>query len=268
VLVGVALFATVGSVSVTARAQRADDPCLTSPVEGQKLQREGKLLEARERFDACARNTCPTEIVQDCTRWARSVEDALPSVVIAARDSQGRDLLDVRVSIDGRDPAELSERAMSLDPGTHRFVFERAGSANIEQQVLLREGEKNRQIKVTFELRPTVTQTAKHEQPVRERKTTSAPVPAGAWIMGGVGVAALASFGTFAVVGINQRSRDGCDTGCTQAESDSVNRKFLVADVSLGVGIVALGIATWITLSRPEVVTRSGHAVDVTTLRF
>jgi hypothetical protein len=246
-----ALLGGVGS------AQRPD-PCFTAPVEGQKLQKDGKLLEARVRFGACARNTCPVEIVRDCARWARDVDEALPSVVVAARDSHGQDLVDVQVSIDGAPPFDLSARAIPLDPGPHRFVFIRTGTADIAENALLREGEKNREISATFgtaatpPAAPSPMTAMLTGVPPRIEAAAQRPVPFSTWIVGGIGVAGLASFATFAGLGIGQRASDGCASGCTQSQSNSVQLKFHVADASLGVAVVALGVATGIYLARPS----------------
>jgi hypothetical protein len=50
------------------------------------------------------------------------------------------------------------------------------------------------------------------------------------------------------------RNADGCAAapGCTHAELDDVHAKLLVADVSLGVGVAALAVATWVYLGRPR----------------
>jgi hypothetical protein len=252
VAAGVFALAAMSTARV-GRAQRPD-PCFTAPVEGQELQKQGKLLEARSRFAVCAHDTCPREIVQDCTRWSREVDEAVPSIVVAAHDRQGRDLLDVRVSIDGGHPIDLSARAIPMDPGTHRLVFLRDGEANVEQSVLLRDGERNREVAVTF---GTPVVPVAPVPPPREatEATTHRPVPTSAWILGGLGIASLASFATFAAIGLSQRASDGCivTPGCTQSQSDSVNLKFHFADASLGVGVVTLGIATWIYVTRPRV---------------
>jgi hypothetical protein len=125
----------------TEKAMREEPDAL---VEGQELQKAGKRLEARDRFALCGRSTCPAEIVQACARWSREVEDALPSVVVAARDRQRHDLTDARVPIDGKPGVDVSARAIPLDPGPHRFTFQQTGSPDVEQQALLRDGEKNR----------------------------------------------------------------------------------------------------------------------------
>jgi hypothetical protein len=247
----------VGSSSllqpVVARAQSNEDPCLVSPVEGQKLRRTGKLLDARVQFSSCARQTCPPEIVQRCAQWNEEVGAAVPSVVFAAHDARGADLVDVRVSIDGQPAAAVGARAIELDPGQHRFVFSSAGHPDVEQPIVLREGEKNREISVTFApvagAPGTAPSASAETEPVAPE---SRPVPAAVWILGGVGLAALASFGTFGALGVSERSNDHCDKGCTSDQNSSVQTKFVIADVSLGVGIVALGIATWLFVTRPH----------------
>ncbi len=244
--VAVAVIAAVASSSAVARGV-GSDRCLTAPVEGQKLHRAGKLLAARDRYASCSTTACPAEVVEDCMRWMRQVDDALPSVVVAARDPKGRDLTDVRVSIDGKDPTELSARALRLDPGPHIFVFQRTGSANQEQRAVLREGEKNREVLATFGA-PLDAVTSRLAPAASVR-----PVPLAAWVAGGVGVVALASFATFGTWGVLDRSSNHCDTGCSQDQKSAVDAKYVVADVSLGVAVVAAAVTTWLYLARPSV---------------
>jgi hypothetical protein len=234
------------------------NPCLTAPVEGQQLQKAGKLIEARDRYATCSLNTCPAEVVEDCMRWVRLVDDALPSLVTAARDAGGRDLADVRVSVDGKPPADVSPRAIRLDPGPHRFVFQRAGSADVAQDVIVREGEKNRQVVATFGVPPSAETPAAPPPP----RSTERPVPMSAWLVGGVGAVALVGFATFATLGVMDRATNHCDTGCPADQKSAVDTKFVIADVSLGVGVVALAVAAWLYLSRPTV-ERSVGAVHV-----
>jgi hypothetical protein len=252
-----AAVAVAVSSGAPARAAGGSDACLAAPVEGQKLQRAGKLLDARDRFASCSLNTCPAEVVEDCMRWARQVDDALPSVVVAARDTKGKDLLDVRVSIDGKPPAEMSTRAVRLDPGSHTFVFQREGSADVKQQVMLREGEK-REVLATFGAPPD---TSSPTTPATSTATVSErPVPVAAWLAGGVSGLALISFATFGTLGVMDRGTDHCDTGCPSDQKSGIDAKFLVADVSLGVGVVALAVAAWLYLSRPSVEVQAASA--------
>ncbi len=243
---------------------RADDACMTAPVQGQQLQRAGKLLAARQRFAACARKACPAEIVQDCTQWAQQVASALPSVALAARDAAGNDLTDVRVSIDGQADAGMTARAVELDPGKHRFVFRRQGSPDATVDVLLREGEKDRPIGATFGVPAEPPPPAPAAPPADEpRDASSRPVPLGAWIAGGIGVLGFVGFGAFGGIGVSDRSASGCDTGCSSSQKDRVDTELRVADISLGVGVVGLGVATVLFLTRPSAAESAAVLLDV-----
>jgi hypothetical protein len=150
------------------------------------------------------------------------------------------------VSIDGKDWEDLTALSVSLDPGPHRFVFHRGGSPDVEQQVLLREGGKSREVTGVFALPDA------HAEPASVAVTTR-PVPVAVWLTAGLGAAGLASFAAFGTVGLLERSSDHCATACTTADKDSVDTKFRVADISLGVSVVAFGAATWIFLARPAI---------------
>jgi hypothetical protein len=229
-------FMLVLALPNTARAE--DDVCLTAPVDGQKLQRAGHLLEARARFSTCASRTCPAEIVEDCARWARDVEEALPSIVLAARDGAGRDVADVRASIDGGAPQPITPRAVAVDPGTHRVVFRRAGTPDVTREVIVREGEKNRAVTVSF----TGGESSSR---------SDGPLPLSVWIAGGVGAAAFASFALFGALGVGGRAAKNCDVGCAASDKSTVDSQLFVADVSLAIAVVAFGVATYFYLSRP-----------------
>jgi hypothetical protein len=248
-------------LSALARAAAAEPPqqdaCFSAPVEAQKLQRDGRLLEARERFAACARNTCPPEIVTDCARWVTDVNAAIPSVVMAARDGQRRDVVDARVSIDGRAGVEVTGRAIPLDPGSHKFVFQSLGHPDVAVDVLLREGEKNREVSATLSDRWAPA------PPAPRSDAGDRPVPASVWIVGGVGTLGLASFSAFGALGVAARSADHCDTGCTQTQKGDVDSKFMIANVSLGVAVVGLGVATWLFLARPATERPPSALVDL-----
>jgi hypothetical protein len=249
----VALAAGVALAGWSPLAKADGDACLAAPVEGQQLQRAGKLVAARDRFASCARKTCPAEIVQDCTRWEQQVASAVPSVVLVARDAKGRDLVDVEVAIDGQAAVAVGARAVELDPGSHRFVFHRQRGTDVEVNLLLREGERDRPVAATFDV------PARRPARVEEPPTTSSrPVPVAAWIAGGVGVLGFASFATFGALGVRDRASSGCDVGCSQSQKDHVDGELRAADISLGVSVIALGVATWLYLTRPTVMAPDG----------
>jgi hypothetical protein len=253
------LVPSLPSIAAASDPQPAD-ACYSKPVEGQTLQRAGKLLDARERYAACALATCPKEIVSDCARWLGDVEAATPSVVVAAVDEKGRDAVDVRVSVDGKPPLDVGAFAIKVDPGRHTFVFQRSGSPDVTVDMLLREGEKNRQVPVTF------AAPAGARAEAAPATVSARPVPAAAWVAGAVGALGLAGFATFGALGVGQRGSDHCDTGCTSSEKQGVDSTFLVADASLAVAAVGLGVATWLYLARPSVRRPASAAFDVRVL--
>ena len=75
-----------------------------------------------------------------------------------------------------------------------------------------------------------------------------------AYVIGGVGVAALAGFGYFAWSGKSRRNElaDTCSPSCPKNQVDGVRSKYLVADILLGVGVVALGTGAYFYFSAPE----------------
>jgi len=236
-----ALAASMALGTVT-RPARADDKaaCLAAYDQAQKLRSSGKLGEAREQLASCSRNECPPLVRQDCAQWTAEVLAALPSVVFGARDAQGHDLIAVRVSVDGVVVARrLDGKPISLDPGAHEFTFESEG-ASVKQSVLIREGEKNRAITVTF---------GASEHPPGEGGRGA---PAGAYVLGAVGVVALGAAVLFDLQGTNDAHhlRDTCAPSCNQSDVDAVKTKYLVAGIALGVGVVAFVGAAYLLLSR------------------
>lgn len=210
--------------------------CVQASDKAQTLKSDGKLIDAREQLLACARESCPAPVRKDCTRRLGELEDALPTIVIGAKDAGGKDVIDVKVRIDGVVVLEkLDGKAISVDPGAHTFEFEHAKLPSVKEQVLVQQGVKNRTLTITFPAPPA--------PPSTEPK---ASIPLGTWILGGVGVVAL---GGFAVLGLGARSRANelrttCAPACASEDVDGLKRRMLLADVSLGVGVLALGGAT------------------------
>src|SRR5262249_8758679 len=72
-----------------------------------------------------------------------------------------------------------------------------------------------------------------------------------AYVLSGVGVLGLGAFTFFAITGKNEkdRLRDSCAPMCTNAEVNPVRARYIAADVSLGVSLVALGVAAYLFLA-------------------
>jgi hypothetical protein len=259
-------------------ARAADDRevCVRAVEHAQLVRLDGKLREAREGFVTCARPVCPNSIQEDCTRWLAEVEESLPSVVFDAVWLDGRDVTGMTVLVDGKPLAGAERgRAVSLDPGEHTFRFEVAGAAPIESRNVIREGEKNRMLHVTFTPNvpaPAVPPAAAPSLPVASyapappglwqpipsseggAQRQKGPVPLTALLFGGV---ALASFGAFAYLGLSgtgqlDSMRSSCGHTCNPSDVSSARNEILAGDIFGFVGLAAAGLAVWFVMTRPD----------------
>ena len=246
----VALVALVSTSRAAAADPAGKDACVAAVEEGQLARYHGRLRAARERFIVCARSVCPAPIQADCSQWLGEVTSSVPSVVFGAQWDDGRDALGVRVSIDGGALEALADgRAVLLDPGAHDVRFELAGATPVLAHVVVREGEKNRAIRAT--LAPLAsTAPASHDE---LRPAHGGPVPAGAWVLGGVAALGIGGGVWGYVVGRRDLDalRASCGHDCSGTDVDAARRKLLLGDVSMGIGALAAGALTWVLLSRP-----------------
>jgi len=224
----------------------ADDfeRCVSAFEQAQVERKKGGLLKARLELMICVQPTCPIAARQDCTRWLDEVDAALPTVVIEARDAHGREVRDVRVLVDsGLVATHLDGKAISVDPGTHSFHFELAGASPVDQQIVIREGQKNRQLGVRFDRGPAPSAPSAGPR----------PVPPLAIVLAGVGVASLGAFAVFGAKSLADEDKleTECAPDCSPEDADPIATERIVADVCLGVGIAALVGAAIVFLSRP-----------------
>ena len=189
----------------------------------------------------------------DCRRWLDEVEYAIPTVVFAVREGL-RDLEDVLVTRNGKLIANrLDGRAVAVDPGKQRFVFELKGNRQRTVDALIVEGEKSRVIAVEVSPPDEVALTEYGGVRPPPALAPKRPLSAVPLVFAGVGAVALGSFTGFAVAGWRQETSlaDRCAPRCTDAEVQSVRRKYLLADISLGVGVGALAVAGYLYLRDP-----------------
>lgn len=225
------------AASASHRAAASDEACLAAHADGQRARKQGHLIEARRQLLACAAAGCPSLVTADCATWVAEVERDIPSLLPVLRDGDGRELVDVHVSVDGRTTRERIDGVpIEVDPGPHRVRLETA-EATIDVDLVARAGEKNR----------VVAGQLPGEAPSSDGLRTAA------WITGGVGLGALGLFGALAIAGqVRYDELDACRPDCAEEEEDGVATTFLVADVSLGVGVAALGTALVLFLVSAE----------------
>jgi hypothetical protein len=251
---GVALALT------SARSAHADvRACIDEHSDGQLLRDQSQFLEARSRFVSCADPACPDTIRAECANLLNELERALPTVVLSVRDAQQRDVPGVRVELDGQPVQDaLNGRAIAVNPGAHSFRFIAAdGRIEVIEAVAL-EWVKGRPVEATFDepapaAAPALV-TRQQPQPQQPERDASVPAVAPsssrrtlAYVLGGVGVAALAGSGYFAWSGHSKKQElsESCAPECTDDQVAPVRSKYLIADILLGVGVVSVGTGAY-----------------------
>jgi hypothetical protein len=242
-----AAFAQLLGVVFVAAPLHARSPdaaeCEAAHQAAQELREQTRLLAAREKLFDCAAQSCPGLIQDDCAEWLEEVQENIPTLVLAARTATGEELVEVRVLDGDRVLAErLEGKPIELDPGSYSLRFETEGAAPVTVRVVARAGMKNHVVSAVL------TRDA-----VADEEEEEASPPVAFWVLGAVGTVALASFGTFAILGQKQYSdlQDECAPGCDPDDSDSVRTKFLIADVSLGVAALAYAGAAYFYFRAP-----------------
>lgn len=238
--------------------------CVDAHLATQQLRKASKLIAAKEQMLICVQEGCPPPIKTDCAEWLGQIESQIPSVVIAAKDSEGKDATDVRVSIDGVKVADrIDGVAVTVDPGPHEITCEYRGATQVEKVVIL-QAQKSRQITCSF---------AASEESVEDPDPTPADGPAAddaqpviGYVLGVLGLGGIAAFAALGIIGKGEA--DDLDTSCgknapppntqtcTDEQIDPVRNKLIAADVSLGVGIgllaVSMGLILHHFLSAPD----------------
>ncbi len=222
--------------------------CVDEYVNGQKLHRDRRLIEAREALSRCAQDPpCKGFIVDDCARWLGEVEAQLPAVVPVAMDQVGNARSDVHVWMDGVLLAEaIDGGSKDVNPGPHTFTFEASTGEKVERKILVPEGDKALRVVVRFPAPPLVY------KPVQTWMVTLGRLLTGAgalWL--GVGVA-------FGVNAWSKRNPAGCDSkGCAPQGINAQSAAYHSAKgstVSFVIGGVlsASGIGLWIAAPNPR----------------
>jgi hypothetical protein len=230
---------------------RADEmaTCVKASEVGQSLRDEGKYRRAREKFLVCSRDVCPSVVRRDCAGWLLEVDSSLPSVVISATDS-GHDITDVKVTIDGTAVVgKLEGKPIPLDPGAHTLHYEHAGQPAVDDQIVVRAGEKNRLLKVSFgSVAPPPPATPTTTRPPPAVVQTSKPASPVAYVLGGVGVVGLVGWAAFGSIGVSDvhSLRSSCAPGCSSSAVNHAKTDLVLADVGLAVG--AAGIVSGVVV--------------------
>ncbi len=237
----VALVALVGLTQDVPPLDTATKGCVEAFGQAQTLRRDGKLRAAREQLVRCSQPQCPALIVSKCVPWLSEIDKAIPSIVVAAQDAQGRDAIAVRVSIDGVVVAnKLDGLPMPLDPGPHKLRLELQGMPPILRDLVLTQGEKGRRIQVRFAPTKPLATTVPPPPPPPEDSSVS-PL---AYVGFGLGAAGLLVGTISGAVSLSNGSalKEECGGDvCTEEHRDSYDSGVTIAHVST-VGFVIAGV--------------------------
>jgi len=280
--------------------------CANAYEKAQELRQASKLRRSREALLGCAKSSCGEFVQTECKRWLTEVDSEMPSVVIAAKNESAEPVIQVDVTMDGELlTSQVDGHATNVDPGVHDFYFRTSAGAVAERRLVIAKGDRNRIVEIelkaqrprTTEARPTgatgASVSTKPAEPVASTPAASLPLKVetesgaaiaapgaesstSAWpyVVGGVGVVGVAGYGLLYAMAKadNKNLLTECWPSCSEKALDRVRNTFLASDISLGVGIAALGAATFLYFqsgSSPEKSSKqsASYTVDVTPSR-
>ena len=250
----VAFAVLAGCGATNARDASADGAgekgmCSAKYQSAQRFRAAGKLTLARADLLRCAEPACPTFVSNDCKTWLAEVDDELPTLVYAVLDSNGGDLPNAVLRVDGVDVANATDGLVHpIDPGEH-VVDVSADGQSLRQKLVVRVGEKSRRI----ELRLAVASSQGGDGASTSRPTVG--TPDGAYVLGGVAVAGIAVGSVFWITGSNAAKAYNADcgtaSGCTESQRDHAHTMLVVGDIAWGAGLsAAIGAVAVILANR------------------
>jgi hypothetical protein len=251
--------------------------CEAAYVGAQEREQSSHLVDAKTLWLRCARPSCGPFFQQACTASFARLEADMPSVVPVVTDEAGAPRTDVEVKMDGEPlTSRLDGHALLVDPGVHEFSFSAGGKAFATQRLMITEGQRNRLVSASLRaadqsdapavapgVAPAVlsSEAPARAVPARELAAPEAMLESTgtgargghrtlAYVIGGVGAASVAGAALLTYWGRkDNRMLTQCSTptpACPQSSVDHIKRLYLVSDVALGVGVVALGTAYWL----------------------
>ena len=256
---GPCVFVVVIAAGLGVRPALADtEDCMRAYQSAQRQRMQSKLLEARADLLTCAQDTCPAALRKDCVGWLAEVERTIPAIAVQVRGADGCDRPTATTWIDGSVVARAAEgRPIEMNPGPHSVRAEVDG-VMVEQTVVVTAGDQRRIVVLSPAAVAATCGVAGSPSPVKVEgpaapptREGGRPVPALAYVLGGVGLAGIGVGTGFGISAWSQKGTlDGCKGACAGRDVDTMRRTFLVSDVAMGVGIASLAVATFLYLTR------------------
>jgi hypothetical protein len=253
----------VAFLLVTSPARAQENTCSEATLAADKLRDIGKLLDARKVLARCSVASCPQDARIECVRELSEIASQIPSVVVSARDANGRQVFDGAVVIDGIEQANRTNGApIELDPGRHTlFVRSATGGSSAPVTFSLRLGDKALQVEARLRPTPEVpvapTSAAPSLSSGQGRQIVEhRPVPLAAYLTGGLALLAGASWAYFGLSSLNDYNiLQTCKPHCNPVSVQTAQRAAVIGDASAAVALGAAGATAIIVLTRPVVST-------------
>jgi len=233
---------------------RADEPrpaCADAYKSAQELRLQKRYREASKSALACASDPCAEWARKECARWFVELRAATPSIAVVVEGAAGSGT--TLVYLDGSEIATGQEHPpIEVDPGEHVVRVVSSAGESSEQRILLADGDKGRLVHVRA---PAPRPLPQPTRSVEKGETSAAPrrLPWTFYALGGLGIGGLGAFGGFGAAGLSLRSDlDACKPDCDPNRVDDVRSRFAVANVALGVSLVALAGAAILYFARPS----------------
>jgi hypothetical protein len=250
-------FVAPALMAAPAAADTSTDTCIQSNNMAQTYRRERKFFQARAELATCASVSCPRLVRTDCVRRREELDAAQPTIVFEVKDSAGNDLVDGKVSVDGRPLSmQFTSATLDADPGDHEFTFEVAGAPPTKRRFVLKEGEKNRRERILVSLES-------HTSPAPAPEASPEPVVASpeaggmgkqqiyGIVLGGLGVGGIAAGTVFGLLAGSASSAQKSDcpnpTSCPNREQALSDHDTLESDATISTVAFIAGGALLVT---------------------
>jgi hypothetical protein len=257
------------SILTASRVAAADaQECVAQNNAAADHRANHRLLAARTAYRACvAEPGCPDMVRSECESALSELKTAIPTLLVSVLDEQKHDAVGATLTVDGRVVA-VDGSPIEVDPGPHQLLAADQGAA-AGIQVISVENEANREVELVLKgLHSALV------SPDRESELAGAsPAASGlatprsrvpSYVLGGASAVALASFGYFAISGHSEVNQlEQCKPDCARSAVHEVRVKYLLADVSLGVSVVALATAGYLLFRAPSYHAATGSSVSV-----
>ncbi len=224
-------------------AQEDMKECVSAYEGAQTSQKQGKYVAALDQAKFCAQSGCGI-LVNECLKLYEDLMRDVPTFVFSAQDGDGKELVDVNVTVDGQLVfSKLEGTALPLDPGAHVIRFEAAGLPPAEVNHVARVGDRHRLVSAILGEKKKAEEPAPGVlPPAAPRQQQEQGVPVASWVLGGVGVLSLGAFTYLRVSGISDYNNlnSECSPYCDPSEVDDIKMKFTASYVALGIAGGAL----------------------------